>query len=314
MTTITQLFPLYLRNKRKLVEKSRNTYTFALQLFASRLDDKLVSEITHQDLSGFIDALEREQYAKSTINLTVTAVTGFMKWAAFQRHWAGEISDIEYVAEQGKSNIVAAAPEYDREVVSGLVNWASGYTKLDDILEQRDAFLVLAASSTGGRLGKELCELTRGQVDWAHGRALVIGKGNKEGKLRFSDIALEAGRHYLRARAEMDGKSGRTLSSLPLFAQHHASATKPLGYWGAYKSLKKQVVTLFGEEKRAAFHPHLLRHEFVTQILIETGNLKLAQDLARHTSIGTTQRYAHLAEEDQDRWHKEIFNRTAVPS
>lgn len=309
MTTITQLSPLYLRDKRKLAPRSRTTYGFALQLFADRLDNKPVGDLTHQDLSGFIAMLEREQYAKATINLTVTAVTGFFEWAAFQRHWPGDLADIHYVAEQGKTNLVAAAPEYDRAIVAGLLDWAAGYTRHKELIDKRDAFLILAASSSGARLGKELCELKRGQVDWEQGRALVIGKGNKEGKLRFSDIALESGRHYLKQRAAMDGKSGLPLSSLPLFAQHHARAPKPLGYFGAYKSLKKLTARLFGEEKRSAFHPHLLRHEFVTQVLIETGNLKLAQELARHSSISNTQRYAHLAEEDQDRAYREIFNK-----
>lgn len=309
METITELFPLYLRDKRKLVPKSRKTYTFALQLFSNQLHNKLVSDLTHQDLSSFIHALERADYAKGTINLAVTAVTGFFKWAAFQRHWTGDLADIQYIADEGKSNVIAAAPEYDRAVVAGLVDWASKPALHVELIEKRDAFLVLAASSSGARLGKELCELKRGQIDWEKARAIVIGKGNKEGKLLFSDIAIEAGRRYLQARAPMDGNSGQALTSLPLFARHHNNTTKPLGYWGAYKSLKKRVVDLFGANRRADFHPHLLRHEFVTQVLIETGNLKLAQDLARHTSIGTTQRYAHLAEEDVDRAYKEIFNK-----
>ncbi len=311
MNPLQETTSAYLKAKRKLSPKSRNTYGFVLNLFSSSVDGKAVVDLTHQDMSSFIALLDKQRYAKSTINLAVTAVTGFFEWASFQRMWTGELADIEYVAEQGKSNIVAAAPEYDREIVAGVVNWASNYAQYTDMIDRRDAFMILAASSSGARLGKELCGLKRGQVNWEHGRAIVIGKGNKEGKLRFSDIALDAGRLYLHARAEMDGKSGQPLSSLPLFARHHGNTTKPLGYSGAYKTLKKLVVTLFGEEKRSAFHPHLLRHEFVTAVLLLTGNLKLAQDLARHTNIQNTQRYAHLAEEDQDRAHREIFNRRA---
>jgi len=312
MDTLQQTTSVYLKGKRKLSPKSRKTYGFVLNLFSSSVDGKPIADLTHQDVSGFISSLDKDLYSKSTINLAVTAVTGFFEWAAFQRLWPGELSDIEYVAEQGKSNIIAAAPEYDREIVAGIVKWASNYAQYSNIIDKRDAFMILAASSSGARLGKELCELKRGQIDWAQGRAIVIGKGNKEGKLRFSDIALAAGRSYLQARAEMDGKSGQSLSSLPLFSRHKGNVTKPLGYPGAYKTLKHRVVQLFGEEKKSAFHPHLLRHEFVTAVLIMTGNLKLAQELARHTNIQNTQRYAHLAEEDQDRAHREIFNR--IPS
>jgi len=309
MNTLQETTSIYLKGKRKLSPKSRKTYGFVLNLFSSSMNGKQIADLTHQDVSGFISSLDKGLYAKSTINLAVTAVTGFFEWAAFQRLWPGELGDIEYVAEQGKSNLVAAAPEYDREIVAGIVKWASNYAQYKDLIEKRDAFMILAASSSGARLGKELCELTRGQVDWEQGRAIVIGKGNKVGKLLFSDIALDAGKLYLQARAEMDGRSGQALSSLPLFARHHGNVTKPLGYPGAYKTLKRLTVTLFGEEKRSAFHPHLLRHEFVTMVLLMTGNLKLAQDLARHTNIQNTQRYAHLVEEDKDRAHREIFNR-----
>ena len=155
MTTITQLSSDYLRSKRKLSPKSRGTYSFALHLFASKIDDKPVADLTHQDLSKFIAQLEREFYAKTTINLTVSALMGFFKWAAFQRLWPGDISDIQYVAEEGKSNIIAAAPEYDRDIVAGIVDWASKFAMYTDIIQRRDAFLVLAASSSGARLGKE---------------------------------------------------------------------------------------------------------------------------------------------------------------
>lgn len=308
---LTDYIPKYLDQKRKLTPKSRSTYAFVLKLFLSPIE-KEIADLTHNDLSSFIARLEKERIAKTTINLAVSAALGFYRWAAFERLWNGSIADVEYIATEQKPPIVTAAPDYDRSVVAELVEWAYSYTKYKSVIEKRDAFLVLAASSSGARLGKELCELTRGQVDWERGRAIVIGKGNHEGKLLFSDIALDSGRAYLQARAEMDGKSGQSLASLPLFARHHNNTTKPLGYHGAYKSLKKRAVLLFGPERAAAFHPHMLRHEFVTQILIETGNLKLAQELARHVNIGTTQRYAHLAEEDQDRWHKEIFNRTPV--
>jgi Site-specific recombinase XerD len=312
MTNLTDNIPQYLKQKRKLSEKSKNTYTFVLTMFLSRVNDKDIGDLTHEDLSDFIDFMEDQNCAKTTINLAMSACLGFFRWAAFERLWKGSIADIEYIATEKKPPIIMAAPDYDHEVIADLVEWSANYTQCKTVIEKRDAFMVLAASSSGARLGKELCGLTRGHVDWQHGRALVIGKGNKEGKLRFSDIALAAGRSYLQARAEMDGKSGQSLASLPLFARHHSNITKPLDYAGAYKSLKKRVFELFGEQKSQAFHPHLLRHEFVTDVLVRTGNLKLAQELARHVNIQTTQRYAHLSEEDLDREYRKIFNRTLV--
>jgi len=45
----------------------------------------------------------------------------------------------------------------------------------------------------------------------------------------------------------------------------------------------------------------------VTTVLRASGNLKLAQELARHRSISVTQRYAHLSDDELDRGYYAIF-------
>ena len=54
--------------------------------------------------------------------------------------------------------------------------------------------------------------------------------------------------------------------------------------------------------------PHSFRHYFVTTVLRSTGNLKMAQELARHKNISVTQRYAHLTDDELDRGYGEIFD------
>jgi integrase len=54
--------------------------------------------------------------------------------------------------------------------------------------------------------------------------------------------------------------------------------------------------------------PHSFRHYFVTTVLRGSGgNLKLAQELARHQNIAVTQRYAHLSADELDVGYYEIF-------
>jgi integrase len=43
---------------------------------------------------------------------------------------------------------------------------------------------------------------------------------------------------------------------------------------------------------------HDLRHDFGTQLLRETGNLKLVQRAMNHRSINTTLRYAHVLDQE----------------
>jgi integrase len=64
---------------------------------------------------------------------------------------------------------------------------------------------------------------------------------------------------------------------------------------------------VLGEASSQGITPHSFRHYFVTTVLRGSGNLKLAQELARHTSIQVTQRYAHLSDDELDRGYHEIF-------
>jgi len=62
-----------------------------------------------------------------------------------------------------------------------------------------------------------------------------------------------------------------------------------------------------GEEAVGTITPHSFRHYFVTTILLTSGNLKLAQELARHTNIAVTQRYTHLSNDELDKKYQDIF-------
>jgi site-specific recombinase XerD len=55
--------------------------------------------------------------------------------------------------------------------------------------------------------------------------------------------------------------------------------------------------------------PHSFRHYFVTTVLRGTGNLKIAQELARHKNIQVTQRYTHLSDDELDKAYYDVFER-----
>ena len=70
----------------------------------------------------------------------------------------------------------------------------------------------------------------------------------------------------------------------------------------------QRVREALGEEAVGTITPHSFRHYFVTTILGSTGNLKLAQVLARHTNIAVTQRYSHLSDNELDQEYQQIFD------
>ena len=71
----------------------------------------------------------------------------------------------------------------------------------------------------------------------------------------------------------------------------------------------KRINQILGEEYKGKITPHSFRHYFVTTALIGSGgNIKLAQELARHKNIQVTQRYAHLSDDEIDQGYHNIFN------
>jgi site-specific recombinase XerD len=166
---------------------------------------------------------------------------------------------------------------------------------------------VLTLVDTGLRIS-EACALKRGDIDWQEQRAIIIGKGDKQAVVRFSNRSIQALRDYLREASLVEANSRTPLASQPLFARHDITASKvlkPISAGGMWKSIKRRIVEAGVD--RNAVRIHDFRHYFVTMTYLAKGNLKLSQELARHESIATTNRYAHFGSE-ADAAYDEIFN------
>jgi len=100
------------------------------------------------------------------------------------------------------------------------------------------------------------------------------------------------------------------LAALPLFARHDKGAgrkTKSITTATGRNIVSERVEQIMGKEAVGTITPHSFRHYFVTRVLQSSGNLKLAQELARHTNIAVTQRYAHLSDDELDQGYWEAF-------
>jgi integrase len=174
----------------------------------------------------------------------------------------------------------------------------------------RDRAFILTLSDTGLRV-HEACQLRRGDIDWNEGRAIIIGKGDRQAVVRFSSRSLLALREYLSERSTLDGSSRHPLSSLPLFARHDKGAgkmVKPITTATGRNIVTQRVSEALGDQDAGLITPHSFRHYFVTTVLKGSGNLKLAQELARHRNIAVTQRYAHLNDDELDKGYRDIFD------
>ncbi len=262
-------------------------------------------------------AIALKDYSPASEQLYLAATTGFFKFLAAEKLSDINLPRLHLLRLQRSRRTGQRLPQFPREEIEQVLEFVNNLTNnMSDNLyvrlrAMRDRAFLLTLADTGLRV-HEACNLRRGDIDWNEGRAIIIGKGDKQAVVRFSTRSIRALRDYLATRAEIDGEAGRPLPSLPLFARHDKGAgkkTKPITTTTGRNIVSERVRQALGEEAEGRITPHSFRHYFVTTVLRASGNLKLAQELARHASIQVTQRYAHLSNDELDQGYHEIFEK-----
>ncbi len=253
----------------------------------------------------------------ATEQLYVQAMAGFYEYVAAERLADINLPRMRLLIKQRTRRPGIRLPQFPVDDIEKLLSSVDDpfFLQVPDEHERlralRDRAFLLTLADTGLRV-HEACKLRRGDVDLHEGHAIVIGKGDQQALVRFSNRSMKALKDYLSARAELDGSSGKPLASLPLFARHDKGAGKKVKAMTTETGrniVHDRVEQALGKGESGRITPHSLRHYFVTTVLKASGNLKMAQELARHKSIQVTQRYAHLSNDELDRGYHEIFNK-----
>lgn len=320
--TISQTIARYLDEIHLARSKATTlAYRNALRAFATCLHDHAINpetaactDLREDAIAWFAESLKT--YAPATEQLYLTAVRGFYDYLVAENLAELNLMRVQKLVRLRARKQGQRLPQFPQADIEKMLDYAQELAALPAADERerlrnlRDRAFLLTLADTGLRV-HEACKLRRGDVDWNEGRALLIGKGDKQAVVRFSTRALKALRDYLSARAELDGNSGRPLPSLPLFARHDKGSgrkTKPITPTAGRDIVEQRVRECLGEAAVGNITPHSFRHYFVTTVLRGSGgNLKMAQELARHTNISVTQRYAHLSNDELDRGYAEIF-------
>jgi integrase/recombinase XerC len=292
--------------------KTHKTYAQALKAFT-----QIVGEAP-LDTPTYIKFLKRiANMNPSTQALYRSAVMGLYLFASTNGVEVNAAA-LTQAKRQYSKRLGRRLPNFDREAVEQVISYCQ--TLRGNLRALRDRAFVLTLADTGLRIS-EACSLRRGDVDWNEARAFVIGKGDKQDVVRFSDRSLKALKDYLAARATLDGESGKPLTSLPLFARHDDGAggkIKPVksgGMWAAIKVRMKELKQRMRESKEDLAHDptqvriHDFRHYFVTVFYAGSGNLLATKDAARHASSETTSRYAHVANDLVDQIYDQVINK-----
>ena len=152
-------------------------------------------------------------------------------------------------------------------------------------LGERDKLMCMLMLDCGLRRG-EVVKLKLSDIDKSKRTMIINGKGSKQRIVPFGKTVKNQLMRYLTMRSK-----------------------KPCSFDSLFLTVEREPITantikmLFQRLKNSSgisrLYPHLLRHTFATNYIIQGGNLEVLRVLLGHSSISITQIYIHLAAQMQ---------------
>lgn len=166
------------------------------------------------------------------------------------------------------------------DAVFQIIDNASMLTK-EAWLGARNKAILLLLYGVGLRISEAL-SITENQVPKSPESPMIIkGKGSKESQIFLLPQVIESINQYIDL-CPFDTSSGSIFRGL------RGQDLSPCSFRKELKNLRRAL----NLPEHAS--PHSLRHSFATHLLSAGGDIRVVQELLRHESISTTQRYTKI--------------------
>lgn len=153
----------------------------------------------------------------------------------------------------------------------------------------RDQAIIEVLYYTGVR-ASEFCNITLQDINFNQRIVRIIGKGNKERYVPFTESCKATMMEYLKKeRPILFAKSDTPDNHFILNSNGKKLTRRGLDF--ILKDIEMKTGSLF------SLHAHTLRHSFATHLLENGASLFVIQELLGHTSLNATQVYTHVTEE-----------------
>ena len=276
----------YLSSVRGVSHRTLSAYGRDLRHFTAYCDNHgfFPEKAAASQVRGFIADLSAEGTASVSVNRALSSIRGFYRWM-MRFGYRGD--DPTALLRNLKTPKTLPAFLWEGE----MAQFSRLPEKAGILWPQRDKALILSMYSAGLRIS-ELAALSVTDMESDFSGARIIGKGNKERHVFFSDEAREALYAYLPARQQ------RIKAERPTDRFFISRKGAPISIPGVRWIISKYAERS-GLDKN--IHPHSLRHSFATHLVNSGCDVRVVQELLGHASISTTQRYTHV---DMERLRK----------
>ncbi|MFA5644937.1 MAG: site-specific tyrosine recombinase/integron integrase [Candidatus Ratteibacteria bacterium] len=280
-------FFLYLKVEKNLSPHTISAYQRDLRRFLLFLKREKISysKIGAKHATDFSIFLKKERLAGSSITRILSSVRSFFRYLAGENLISPTL--LEYFESPKLEHRV---PDILTEEEIERVLMGDGSRQR--ILRNRAILELLYA--TGMRVS-ELTGIKTGDIFWEEGYLRIVGKGDKERLVFFSDSVKESLRNYAEQRRGHGpyfflNRSGRRISRQTVW------------------KLVKAACLLAGAAPRTS--PHTLRHTCATHLLDRGMDLRVIQELLGHSSISTTTIYTKVSRSRLKEIHKKYHPRS----
>ena len=274
--------------QRSLAENTVRSYRWDLKQYFNWLESQHLEFVSVKimDVDRFIISLRKLGRGIKTVNRKLYCLRAFYRW--LQRIEVIQKNPLDLMQHIREPKCL---PKYLTMIQQEALIQASsnGYhpNKWASQQIQRDRLMVLLLLDCGLRVS-EVCKLRKGDINFEDGVALIHGKGSKEREVVLSDRCIEALRGTFQSETDFI-----------LFNQQLA----PLNSRSVFRFLKQ-----IGKSAGLNVHPHLLRHSFATNLRRRGADLLIIRDALGHSSVSTTEIYAHLGGQEYKEKVRELIN------
>jgi integrase/recombinase XerC len=269
----------YITSVRGVSERTASAYSRDLRHFDAYCanHDFPPEKANSAQVRGFIADLSAEGAASVSVNRSLSSVRGFYRWLLRFGYRGDDPS-----APLRNLKTPKTLPVFLWE--GEMAHFSELPEKAGILWPERDKALILAMYSGGLRIS-EAVALSLKTMGRDFSGARIIGKGNKERQVFFSEEASEALSVYLPLR-EKRIKAERPTDRL--FINRKGT---PISVPGV-----RWIISKYAERSdlEKNIHPHSLRHSFATHLVNSGCDVRVVQELLGHASISTTQRYTHM--------------------
>lgn len=290
--------------------KTHITYASGINVFREYLYQAVkllpaspISDLEMNQVIGFVSYLGRQGYAKSTTGVYMASVRAYVEYMiidGLMEPTYQETLRFQKAFKELRSRRESKLPRFPKRGDVQRMRDAAKLLPNASPRKERNIAIIEWLASTGCRID-EMSKLDINKIDMQDRSAVVTGKGSKERIVYFSSETADALIHYWTARKDSNPNS-------PVFRRHDRGAGNKIKRMGTETiwNVVKDVMKIAGIEPKK-FSPHYFRHDFAINMLKETGNLALVQDLLGHANPQSTRVYAKIRPEDLRDAHRKVY-------